>query len=528
MQETNHNTSGGSTATLEECPECYYPVFLRMHGRGCPQGRLRPIPLPDADTKHPLRGRGPCDIIIALLEDYPYTNPRDWAAWNNQWKEQREGVGKADRKIRDWLRRSRPDDDGPEFDAWFDEKERILDRVNQQARKLPTPAVTQLAGQSPVEIMARLDIDPPKGKRVAPTPAPAPTDSKHPPLSEYVVDMSFDVDATKKLEALLWRDDDDETLIYSGKLNSIFGKPASGKTWISLIAVQNALANLGRVLVLDYEDNAVTFKTRMLKLGGNPAEYPDQLKYVSRTDLMENPDAVAEVQTWFVGAEAKAFNLVVVDSVGSAGCPSDGADIMPWYDQHVGPWRDIGITRLLVDHVPKQDKDRPRGGIGSQHKLAMIDGAALYVSGAPWTKKGNGRFILTNHKDRQGDLPAPAGKPVAVVIGEYKDIGGERTFAYRIISPDTQDDNDTATMRLAVLDTIYKAAPDGVVGLSKLREMVTGNNSKIGAVLGGLIDAGMVFKDRAGSANRYTLTGLGVAEIPGACANEPDAKQAAF
>ena len=151
-----------------------------------------------------------------------------------------------------------------------------------------------------------------------------PTDSKHPPLSDYVVDMSFDVDTTKKLEALLWRDDDDETLLYAGKLNTIFGLPASGKTWVSLIAAQNALANLGRVLVLDYEDNAVTFKTRMLKLGCNPAEHQDQLKYVSRTDLMENPDAVAEAQAWFVGAEAKAFNLVVIDSVGSAGCPMDG------------------------------------------------------------------------------------------------------------------------------------------------------------------------------------------------------------
>ena len=426
------------------------------------------------------------------------------------------------------MRLSRPDDDGPEFDAWFDEKERILDRVNKQARKLSLPATTELAGQSPVEIMARLGVEPPKAER--PTPAPAPTDGKHPPLSDYVVDMSFDVDTTKKLEALLWRDDDDETLLYAGKLNTIFGKPASGKSWVSLIAAHNALANLGRVLVLDYEDNAVTFKTRMLKLGCNPAEYQDQLKYVSRTDLMENPDAVAEAQAWFTGAEAKAFNLVVIDSAGSAGCPMDGANVMPWYDQHVGPWRDVGVTLLLVDHVPKQDKDRPRGGIGSQHKLAMIDGAALYVSGVVWNKKTGGRIILTCHKDRQGDLPAPAGQQVAVVTGDYRDVDGQSTFRYQILAPSNADDNsnDTDIMRRAFLQILYEAAPKGVIGLGNLRDMVAGNNAKKGAVLGRLVEAEYVFRDKVGSAQRYTLTDLGVAEIPGVTIKEPDTTQGAF
>ena len=203
---------------------------------------------------------------------------------------------------------------------------------------------------------------------------------------------------------------------------------------------------------------------------------------------------------------------------------------MPWYSQHVDPWRDVGVTRLLVDHVPKQKKDRPRGGIGSQHKLAMIDGAALYVSGEVWTKKRGGRFILTNHKDRQGDLPAPAGQQVAVVTGDYRDVGGQSTFRYQILTPSDAADNskDAEIMRRAFLQILYEAAPKGVIGLGNLREMVAGNNAKKGVVLAKLVEAEYVFRDMVGNAQRYTLTGLGVAEIPGVTIKEPDTTKGPF
>ena len=71
-----------------------------------------------------------------------------------------------------------------------------------------------------------------------------------------------------------------------------------------------------------------------------------------------------------------------------------------WLQAHVDPWWTVGHTVLLVDHVPKQKKDRPRGGIGSQAKLARIDGAALYAHGVPWNGQEGGHVHLTVHKDR--------------------------------------------------------------------------------------------------------------------------------
>ena len=63
----------------------------------------------------------------------------------------------------------------------------------------------------------------------------------------------------------------------------------------------------------------------------------------------------------------------------------------PWMKTHIKPWIDAGHTSLLLDHVPKQRKDRPMGAVGSFEKLSIIRGAALYAHGIAWNgQKGGG------------------------------------------------------------------------------------------------------------------------------------------
>ena len=56
------------------------------------------------------------------------------------------------------------------------------------------------------------------------------------------------------------------------------------------------------------------------------------------------------------------------------------------------PWRKADVAVLMLDHVPKRTKDRPPGPIGSQHKRARVDGAALRAFGQALDQgRGRGR-----------------------------------------------------------------------------------------------------------------------------------------
>ena len=158
--------------------------------------------------------------------------------------------------------------------------------------------------------------------------------------------------------------------------------------------------------------------------------------------------------------------LVVIDSCESAGLPADSNNAKPWYEKHVDPWLDAGATVLLLDHVPKRKEDRPIGAIGSQHKLARVKGAAIFVSGRAWTKAEGGTVTLINHKDANGDLPAPLLKKVALVTVTPTEDG---LLAYSITKPGQDEDVDVTD---DLLYQIAKLGTDGVTGSKNVRALV--------------------------------------------------------
>ena len=227
---------------------------------------------------------------------------------------------------------------------------------------------------------------------------------------------------------------DCEPLLYKGKINWLFGSPGGGKSWMALYCVHETLLQGHRVAYWDHEDVAATLKRRSKLLGLDlVASWGEgQFKYI-RTGMDGSSLAMAEVMEWATGGDGPT--LIVIDSAESAGCPSDGADVAPWLKKMVQPFLEAGCTILVLDHVAKHKEGRPLGPIGSQHKLAKVDGAALFVSGIPWTQKSDGHLVLTNHKDRHGMLPAPNGKAVARVIVTHE---GE-TLNMSIVSPEAED-----------------------------------------------------------------------------------------
>jgi hypothetical protein len=66
----------------------------------------------------------------------------------------------------------------------------------------------------------------------------------------------------------LLRRSDSNALFYAGQVNLLFGDPESGKTWVALAAVEEALHKGGTALVVDLDHNgpAATL-SRLVALG---------------------------------------------------------------------------------------------------------------------------------------------------------------------------------------------------------------------------------------------------------------------
>ena len=71
---------------------------------------------------------------------------------------------------------------------------------------------------------------------------------------------------TSAIPPILFRSDG-ETLMYAGMLNTIFGEPGSGKSWLALMAVIQGVRDGRRSVWWDFESSTSTLATRLVALG---------------------------------------------------------------------------------------------------------------------------------------------------------------------------------------------------------------------------------------------------------------------
>ena len=291
---------------------------------------------------------------------------------------------------------------------------------------------------------------------------------------------------------------DGETLLYEGLANTIYGEPSTGKSWIALMAVIQNLRAGRRVIWWDNEDRATTLARRLQILRTTNFIGVEDLAW--RTgDLLESPTAMIEALEFLDGGNGPG--LVVIDSATSFGCPKDGADIQPWVRAHIKPWITAGHTSLLLDHVPKQRKDRPAGGVGSFEKLSDIRGAALYAHGTAWNGQEGGAVHLTIHKDAHGQLPAPKFSAVATITAEWDGPTLDWTVGLPNAKPEGED------LQSELLDALEGAGAEGVKGSRALRELLKGKRAKdIDAAREELLQAGMIERVKDGRGYVYTIS----------------------
>ena len=166
----------------------------------------------------------------------------------------------------------------------------------------------------------------------------------------------------------------------------------------------------------------------------------------------------------------------------------------------------LGVTIIVIDHIPKQREGRPDGPIGSQRKLAAVTGIALKVTGHCWSKTKSGRLVLTCEKDRTGNYAK--GEKVAAIVGEWDSAGESRSFTYRIVNP-SHDDEDTGNVGNAILEYVAEAMPEGVNSKRAIATNVKGKTAIIYSMIDNLVDAELLVMTALGKGNNYTITGTG-------------------
>jgi hypothetical protein len=196
---------------------------------------------------------------------------------------------------------------------------------------------------------------------------------------------------------------DDEPLFYAGKVNGIIGESESGKTWIALEAVKQALRCDKRVLYMDFEDTDHGIISRLRSLGVTDFDNfaymsPDEgFGTLAKIDLSEALTEFAPHMAILDGFNA-AMNVLGLDI-------NSNNDATTFAQLLLKPVAATGVCLVYVDHVPKSKDARGKGGIGAQAKRAMTTGCTLAVHVLePFGRGNTGRLALSVDKDRAGHV----------------------------------------------------------------------------------------------------------------------------
>ncbi len=191
--------------------------------------------------------------------------------------------------------------------------------------------------------------------------------------------------------------------LYAESINTVYGPPGMGKSWVALATVLDEARRGNDCLIIDYENMpAVTWRRLIMDLGASRAD-------IERIDIVHPDGGIGAAVD--AGLLSKPYTLVVIDSVGHAMAAEGGlnsyddGDVAEWgFRALQGVQRACGTAAVLtIDHVPKDGGSA--GPIGSQRKRADISGVAwrLVSEGSRPFKRGTaGGYKMKCEKDREG------------------------------------------------------------------------------------------------------------------------------
>lgn len=283
--------------------------------------------------------------------------------------------------------------------------------------------------------------------------------------------------------------DDGHGMFYSGRVNGLIGESESGKSWIALLAIVQAINQDQHILMLDFEDSPASIHRRMRQLGLTD----DQL---ARFDYASPAEALGAAQSAdLMAAIGRNYAVIVVDGVNAAMALlgwelNSNTDATLFITTVLRPLAATGACVITVDHVPKNSEQRGKGGIGAQAKRAMVDGCTLSVDvTTPFGKGQAGKLRLMVDKDRHGFVRGvcPDGKHAGFVHLESVDDN----VRIHIAPPGNQVANWQPTTKMA---EIVKALTDLEKPLTfrQIKQLVPGRDETIRTAVAALVRAGRV------------------------------------
>ena len=211
-------------------------------------------------------------------------------------------------------------------------------------------------------------------------------------------------------------------LFYAGQVNSVFGEPEAGKTFLADCAAVEVLNKGGSVLTLDLDHNGPqsTIK-RLLDLGAREGHLrnPERFRYTEPDDDQQVLAIVQDAKVW-------KPTLTIVDSMGELlplfGASSNSPDDFTRVHTIVlKPLAKSGSAVIVIDHLAKNADSKVYGSSGTAAKKRAIGGTSLRVIAVDaFTPGSGGKAQVTINKDRHGGLRAksPSGdkEPLAATF----------------------------------------------------------------------------------------------------------------
>lgn len=282
------------------------------------------------------------------------------------------------------------------------------------------------------------------------------------------------------------------SLLYRGRTHSISGESTTGKTWITLGALCQQIAQGIPVTYVDFEDRADTLVARLHDMGADPNTVDTLVRYIS-------PERALDAAGWVhVERAVKDCDLVILDGVTEAMTMHgwsllDNEDIAKWAAALPRRIATIGPAVIEIDHVVKDKEARGRYALGGAHKLNGITGCAysvLPVRSFAIGEPGSSRIVVA--KDRHGGVG-----PVGHTAAEFHvrpDTSRHREAMTWEISPNQTTFSSTGTKRLTGYMERVSRAIESHDGVNKngLWSVVKGDKKYVDQALESLIAEGHV------------------------------------
>lgn len=252
---------------------------------------------------------------------------------------------------------------------------------------------------------------------------------------------------------------------YPGRVNGIIGPSESGKSWVALHAVTQAIRARQRVTYIDFEDSERGLVGRLAGLGLTPDEIRAGFRYINPDEPytrfgQTGLDLAEHFQQWLPA-------LVILDGYNAA-ISAQGLDLNSNKDVTLftrlvlRPLAANNQCAVYIDHVAKAKENTSAGGIGAQAKRADTSGSTIRVEPIKTFGKGRaGRLRLYVDKDRQGDVRGASAPSV----------GGSDWFGDVTVTP---ADGDGLTLVVTPPDGLDVAAKTYDFRPTMLMERISG------------------------------------------------------